>query len=423
FRVAGLVAAAALALTGCQTTAPSGQQIAAASSTGVAAGGEKPLGVPLVEGRDWRFNPAFDGRLRGPERAEGIVLYIQGSTRKTGTEVVERTGVHSYLRPLHAQDWDVVRLSYVHRAAMAYRDDVSGALARAIKTWLAARKAEGYRSIVVVARSAGAWTALKMGAALKPEVDALVLSAIAAHGVGRRRGLNTSAMLPMLAAYDGPPVLMSFFEGDPYDENPAARVAAVRQTLAGKTIPHLIIDRPAGYSGHSVGWMPAFDYTHGPCIRDFLTNAQAYALAVEKLGASADLGPCPTAPLRREDLRWRTAVTDMTAPVRELPAVEAARLLRGKTIEMLNYDFGGEFVGYFAEDGRYIWRPVRGGAPDGAARTHQWAVRDGKFWTDEVPRRFFTIDGITFLRDDGEGDIKGEFRIRDGDVYGLGGVR
>jgi len=58
------------------------------------------------------------------------------------------------------------------------------------------------------------------------------------------------------------------FDGDPYDPDPAARASSARDHL-GTSAPLLVIERPAGITGHGGASGDVFNRRFGACVVDF----------------------------------------------------------------------------------------------------------------------------------------------------------
>jgi len=64
------------------------------------------------------------------------------------------------------------------------------------------------------------------------------------------------------------PVALFVFDGDPYDPDPVARAAYAREHL-GTGAPLLVIERPAGITGHGGANGDVFNGRYGACVLDF----------------------------------------------------------------------------------------------------------------------------------------------------------
>ncbi len=135
----------------------------------------------------------------------------------------------------------------------------------------AALRARGYRRIVLLGESRGAFIAL---VALRHAglADAVVLAAPAAHG--RRADRRAQALADFAAALDaarpGPRLALFLFDDDAWDPDPAARAALFRAAAARLGAPALLVERPAAPTGHGGLQEPDFDALFGACLAAFL---------------------------------------------------------------------------------------------------------------------------------------------------------
>ncbi|WP_203070883.1 alpha/beta fold hydrolase [Falsiroseomonas ponticola] len=142
----------------------------------------------------------------------------------------------------------------------------------------AALRARGYRQVVLVGESRGAFLVL---AALRVPglADAAALAAPAAHG--RRPERRPQALADFAAALDraAPDALrrlaLLLFEDDGWDPDPAARAALFRAAMARLGWDSLLLDRPPAPTGHGGVQAPEFDAIFGACLADFLAGQGA----------------------------------------------------------------------------------------------------------------------------------------------------
>ncbi len=142
----------------------------------------------------------------------------------------------------------------------------------------AALRARGYRRVVLVGESRGAFLAL---AALRVPglADAVALAAPAAHG--RRPERLPQALADFAAALDRASpdsvrrIALLLFEDDGWDPDPAARAALFRAAVARLGWDALLLDRPPATTGHGGVQAPEFDAILGACLADFLEGRPA----------------------------------------------------------------------------------------------------------------------------------------------------
>lgn len=144
-----------------------------------------------------------------------------------------------------------------------------GAGVEALAAGTAALRARGYRRVVLVGESRGAFIML---AALRVPglADGLLIAAPAAHG--RRPERRAQALADFAAALDraspqaASRIALALFDDDPWDPDPAARAALFRAAMARLGIAAVVIDRPAEPIGHGGVQDPAFDTIFGACL-------------------------------------------------------------------------------------------------------------------------------------------------------------
>lgn len=130
---------------------------------------------------------------------------------------------------------------------------------------------KGYRRIIVAGHSRGAWIALT--ALAHPDlVNAVVAFSPAAHGTGDAR--RAQAMADWTALWDaaingGARVVLVQFADDPYDPDPARRLAIACARFGANLLP---IFQPAEPRGHNGVYDPAFDAQFGALITDFVAR-------------------------------------------------------------------------------------------------------------------------------------------------------
>ncbi|MGX9966494.1 hypothetical protein ACVFYP_24435 [Roseomonas sp. F4] len=137
----------------------------------------------------------------------------------------------------------------------------------------AALRARGYRRVVLVGESRGAFVALvalrTLGLA-----DAVVLAAPAAHGrqLERRPQALADFSAALAAARLGPGqrLALLLFRDDAWDPDPAARAAAFRAATERLGFAGLLLDRPPAPIGHGGVQDEAFDGLFGACLAGFL---------------------------------------------------------------------------------------------------------------------------------------------------------
>jgi dienelactone hydrolase len=215
-----------------------------------------PLGAALADG--FSLIPAYPATpLVGPKAAKGAVIWNHGVNFLYGSEG-DTAPLPAFLTRFRDADWDVFRLlrPRMSEEPRGSSDEVARTAARL--------KAEGYRRIVLAGQSGGAWLAL-MAAGKSNAVDAVIANAPAWYGTDfPTYYMNGFVLLDDIAAIRHGRIMISYFKGDPYDPGGRARKSAA--ILAAHGVPHLVLDRPKGFTGHFGGMTARFARRFGACL-------------------------------------------------------------------------------------------------------------------------------------------------------------
>lgn len=148
------------------------------------------------------------------------------------------------------------------------RDDPLPRGAELLARGIAALRASGYRRVIVSGHSRGAWIALT--ALAQPGLaDAVVAFSPAAHGTReamRAAALADWAALWAAAVDSAARVVLVQLAGDPWDPDPAWRLATARDRLGGNVMAVFLPETPRGHGGV---YEPAFDEAFGAEIAAF----------------------------------------------------------------------------------------------------------------------------------------------------------
>ena len=229
---------------------------------------------PLVDTINYGFVPDERFLWHGPAAARGVVVWSVGTAAN-----VDLRGVQPppYLRAFNNAGFDVIRFDRAPfvdnpvRAAGWLRDE------------LPVLRRSGYRMVVAAGDSRGAWTSLQIldTAGL---ADAVIAIAPAAHSSGASTNLTAqNDDLRTLVGQAQPSrtrVAVVQFAGDPFISD-AEVYAGLMARLRPKMGAFLLIDRPAGLSGHAGGIGHAFGSRYGPCLLRFVTDAVPVAACPE----------------------------------------------------------------------------------------------------------------------------------------------
>jgi hypothetical protein len=267
----------------------------------------------------YQFVPAYpDKPLLGPSAAAGAVIWSHGAAAYPAKED-ETSPTPLYVSLLRDQGFDVFRLN---RPQIMEHEKPSAEALRARADELSAR---GYRKIVLAGQSAGAWISLMT--ARGQGIYAVIATAPAYYGTehpGYFR--NASFLFNYVGDVKGVRTLVAFFNDDPFD--PGGRGPEVEAILSRDGVAHLVLDRPAGFSGHGSGNGGLFARRFGPCVVALVGD-----------------GPVP----RLEDCETKWG----EAPSHELPQVGPAPAAAADDGSGANDRFWGRWYGYY-QNGREV---------------------------------------------------------------------
>ena len=231
-----------------------------------------------VTGQDWRaavparaadapdigrLRPEPYWSMRGPQLATGLIVWSHGyMAGKNSTESAPQSWIGRFTR----LGYDLYRFD---REWIADWASDATSLADAIRK----ARAMGYRRIVLAGQSAGAWVslaALQRGA----PVDGVISIAAAHHGEVIKMRDHTRARSDWQHVIEGlkpgAKVVLVNFADDSYDVG--GRIGDARSIFARSGIDAVIIDSPAGFTGHGAGSTAAFARKFGPCVQSFIEN-------------------------------------------------------------------------------------------------------------------------------------------------------
>jgi pimeloyl-ACP methyl ester carboxylesterase len=212
---------------------------------------------------DFPFVPAPGFPIRGSDVATGSLVWIPGTYGKDQSGPPPPPDYVGREAAMEMDIWEFNR----------DRDDDPldrGAelLARGLRTL---RDEKGYRRIIVAGHSRGAWIALT--ALAHPDlVHAVVAFSPAAHGTGE--ALKARAMADWTSLWDaavngGAHVVLVQFADDPWDPDPARRLAVACDRFGSNL---LSIFQPAQPKGHAGVYEPSFDEQFGASIVHFIPH-------------------------------------------------------------------------------------------------------------------------------------------------------
>lgn len=207
-----------------------------------------------------RLGPGYpEVRLLGPQKAQGAVIWNHGTSTYYAALDSSKSAIPSFVTLMRDDHWDVFRLD---RPPEGESPNTS---TEALLEAVGRLKTEGYRRIVLMGQSAGAWISL-IAAGKSTDIYAVIATAPAYYGVDRPRfTMNASALYDYLDDIKSARVMIAFFNDDPFD--PGGRGARADAILGRHGVPHLIVDRPDGLNGHGASSSALFYHRFAPCLR------------------------------------------------------------------------------------------------------------------------------------------------------------
>jgi hypothetical protein len=309
---------------------------AAAHAAAVApTASEKP--IRLLESTPWLVRPN-----RGPAQAKGVIYFVAGYSP---TRMLD--GFHLvpyFLKSLADDGWDIVFAKLPQDRVGEVGYEYVGGGAQTIRRRVAELKAQGYKRVIAGGHSWGGWAAL-MAARDGAAADALLISGPNTFG-SRIAVLNgrPNAKFNQVLTEFGPvlnknltPTVMILPDDHDWDPDPGARGKIAEAHFTQANIPHLVIAKPPGFSGHYAAWLPIFDYAYGACIIAFL----------DRPAADTPAAPCAPPPLANDDFRSIVALKQV-AGADQKRIVSDAPLLGKKFVAYTLYDVDNKHFDYVA---------------------------------------------------------------------------
>lgn len=222
--------------------------------------------APFADTINYGFIPDARFLWHGPAAARGVVVWSHGSN-----STVDSRGLQPppFLRLFNNSGFDVVRFD---RAPLV---DNPVRAAGWLRDGLAMLRRAGYRLTVAAGQSRGGWTSLQMldTAGL---ADVVIAASPAAHGSGASPNLTAQDddLRAMVAEAQPSRTRVAFvqFTGDPFMSDGDTRIGLMER-LRPKLGALLLIDRPAGLSGHFGAGGEAFSHRFAACLLRFTTDA------------------------------------------------------------------------------------------------------------------------------------------------------
>jgi hypothetical protein len=231
---------------------------------GLEAAAPPPPAAPLAARRGWSLVADERFLWQGAAQARGVYLWAHG--RAAGGADSRGSQPQPHARAFNNAGYDVVRLD---REPLT---DETEAGATWMRLALGELRARGYARVVAAGQSRGGWDALQALDA-PGRADAVIAIAPAAHGPtgspAHAWALDDLRRLVATARAPNTRVAIATFAGDEYDPDPAER-AVILGALAERSGALLLLDRPAGLTGHGAGGDWRFTLRYATCLLDFI---------------------------------------------------------------------------------------------------------------------------------------------------------
>lgn len=226
-----------------------------------------PVPGPLIQDSMHAFVPDPRYLWHGPAAARGIYIWGHGKA----DQWTDNRGQQPppYVRAFNNAGYDVVRFD----RAPAYDYDTYAA--RWLHEGAAELRRQGWRTVIAGGQSWGAWAALTT-LDTPGLVDAVV--AVSPGNSNKYMGATQASGFPALTQHANAPgarVVVVQFVDDFFSGDPDERVTLLRTVLRPHVGALLVVDRPAGFSGHGAGNSSAFAYKFAGCILGFVTGTAA----------------------------------------------------------------------------------------------------------------------------------------------------
>lgn len=244
----------------------------------VIAASAAPAGAQMfIEGTHYWFEPAeFPGTAPknhplGPDKARGLVIW-NGGYDPGRNPLVKTIPLVQYFAEA---GWDAYNLQ---RSTAVMGDHTPGVIITAIER----AREKGYRRIILMGQSRGAYASIQAGA-WHGNVHGILPLAPAGFGDYGKSGQwreNHFAVRQLWESYKGSQIRVAagFFTGDDWYETkePHVRGPYAKKRLTELGIPNFIIDQPAhpGMQGHTGGTSWQFARRYGPCLEHFFETGE-----------------------------------------------------------------------------------------------------------------------------------------------------
>ncbi len=220
------------------------------------------------------------GAILGSDKAAGVVIWMHG------THEYKEPGsyIPRFVREFESSRFDIYQIERPRAI------DKAGRNADLLVSKIREFRAQGYKKVVLIGQSCGAWASLK-AATISDEMDAVIATAPACHGTRRSSRFmeNSRELFEILNNVKTTRIMLFFFENDEYD--PGGRGIRAENILADRDVIFEIFDRPAGFSGHGAASNRKFARRFGRRIVRFVNrqkdDVQLHDISIEWAGRPA----------------------------------------------------------------------------------------------------------------------------------------
>lgn len=254
---------------------------------------------------------------------------------------------------LRAEDMDVIDADYPTSLPqgsqmMRYEAANYGAAAFLARR-LRELKLQGYERIYVGGQSWGGWTSFVVSLDPGLPIDGTILIVPACcmraspGDPDTTEVQNNTTIFNQLIGQVRYPTVGLFFTDD-YGEV-ADRGENAKRMLEEHGIPHLIINHPAGFSGHGAAWFPAYDAVYGGCIDAFLKAPRNLRCSGRSLYTNDSRTVFTAARFQRDWRRFTLGINAVQGRVFTVyPEGETLKVLDGESTEVTSYGLGAEVI-------------------------------------------------------------------------------
>ncbi|MDA1089857.1 MAG: hypothetical protein O3A85_06050 [Proteobacteria bacterium] len=276
-------------------------------------------------------------KTNGPKAAEGIIYFMRG-WGPPAKALSDTRWAPYFLKTLSENGWDVLEATPPRGPTDWKQRKAATAAAMFVKRRAGELKQQGYRRVILAGHGWGGWIAMIVAQEKDHPVDSLILHAPNGYGppvtINGEKNPNFKRNLKefrkLIRNITTPTVLM-VFASDEFELGKRGKFA--RNQFNQRKVPNLIFDKPKGFTGHSAGWLPIFDYAFGDCLQRFLDAPTTQ--------------PCKPKRLSNKDFRSVVRINQFPADKIKLIAkaviVAAKQIVGGKYVV---YPLGGNNVHY-----------------------------------------------------------------------------